>query len=178
MGQGSRGPQPAAGWCHVLQLGRHRQESEPGHRWPSQPVPEPGPQSQEAPWTEDRSLEAWGKGSPAVTPLQGKKNKNALHSLSKLPACRGVWAGRRQMEEANAACLPLRSSPWVRRADRHQLRSSRWRGRDRHVWMFRNGGQPSGRRDMREPKLGSTQPEERKTRRQFVVTGGVPEGRT
>lgn len=81
--------------------GRHRQESEPGHRWPSQPVPKPRPQSQEEPWTEDHSLEAWGKGSPAVTrrlrPLKGKKkkNKNAFHSPPK-PVCRGLQAGRRQ----------------------------------------------------------------------------------
>ena len=48
-------------------------------------MPEPRPQSQEEPWTEDHSLEAWGKGSPAVTrrlrPLKGKEKKTKTLSI-------------------------------------------------------------------------------------------------
>lgn len=108
-----------------------------------------------------------------LRPLEGKEKKKD----NRLPFTTEVCLPRSPgWEEANAACLPLRSSPRVWRADRHQLRSSRWRGRDRGVCMFRDGRHPSGWRDLQEPRLGSKQPVERKPGGSMQLREGLWKG--
>lgn len=68
-------------------------------------MPKPRPQSQEEPWTEDHSLEAWGKGSPAVTwrlrPLKGKKKKKtkmpSIHRQSLSAEVSRLGGGKRSV---------------------------------------------------------------------------------